>query len=156
MYEDNLRALEKLAASAKGNLRDRLGTIFHDQVDLIRPQRDTLGAIAARLLDAREPVSAFSKQTHAARERGVKAIEKALDGVAPDLRPLAANALWLMMLSSWLFYLSDEADGKRTHAMIDELLDTAVMLLPWFGTPFVKPMIDRIAAGFDKVGIKLT
>jgi hypothetical protein len=157
LYEDTLRRLEAVAKNTSGTLRDRLGAIFHGQLKAIRPQREILAPIAARLLDGRDPVSAFSRETHAARQRGVEAMDLALDGVSDDLRPLAANALWLMMLSMWLFYLTDESEGEtRTHGLVDELLDMAVMLLPWLGTPFIKPMLDRVSGGLERAGVRLT
>ena len=156
-YEDNVRDLEKLGERAEGTLRERLGVIFHGKLDGIRPQRKMLAAIVARLADPGDPLSAFSQQSRNVRERSVAVLERAIaDGVPAEIAPLAANALWLLMMSLLLVYINDDSPGeKRTHGLVDDALDMIVGMLPMLGTPVGKALCDRVTAALARADVSL-
>lgn len=155
-YEDHQRGMEQLAARATGTLRERLGAIFHGKLDSIRPQRKMLAAIVQRLVDPGDPLSAFSKQSHEVRERAIAVIEDVLDDVPAAVRPLAASALWLLMLSLMLVYINDDSPGEaRTHGLVDDALDMIVAMLPMLGTPMGKALAERVTAALARADISL-
>ena len=155
-YEDNQRDMEELAAHATGTVRERLGVIFHGKLETIRPHRKMLAAIVQRLVDPSDPLSAFSKQSHEVRRRAIGVIEAALGDVPADVRPLAAHALWLLMLAMMLVYINDDSPGEaRTHGLVDDGLDMVVAMLPMLGTPMGRTLVERVTAALGRADITL-
>ena len=156
-YEDNQRDMEELAARATGTVRERLGVIFHGKLETIRPHRKMLAAIVQRLVDPGDPLSAFSKQSHEVRQRAIGVIEGALGDVPADVRPLAAHALWLLMLAMMLVYINDDSPGEaRTHGLVDDGLDMVVAMLPMLGTPMGRALVERVTAALGRADITLS
>jgi AcrR family transcriptional regulator len=156
-YEDNLREMEALGERAEGTVRERLGGIFHGKLDGIRPQRKMLAAIVARLADPGDPLSAFSQQSRDVRQRSVAVLERAIAGDVPaEVAPLAANALWLLMMAMMLVYINDDSPGeKRTHGLVDDALDMIVGILPMLGTPLGQALCDRVTAALARADVSL-
>ncbi len=154
-YEDNQRDMEELAARATGTTREKLGVLFHGKLESIKPHRKMLAAIVQRLVDPGDPLSAFSAQSRLVRERAIAVIAQVLD-VPEDIRPLAAHALWLLMLALMLVYINDESPGeKRTHGLVDDALDMIVGILPLVATPMGKAMCDRVTKALARADINL-
>ena len=157
-YEDHQLQMEELAAAATGDLRARLGVIFHGKLESIRTHRKMLAAIVQRLVDPGDPLSAFSRQTRAVRARSIAVFDDVL-AEAPlpaPIRALAAHALWLFMLATLLVYIHDTSPGEaRTHGLVDEALDLAVPLLPLLATPVGRAFSDRIVAALARAGIEV-
>jgi AcrR family transcriptional regulator len=157
-YEDSHAHLEATLARATGTPRERLGTIFHERLAGVRSQRKMLAAIVGRLVDPGDPLSALSAQQRAVRERAIAVFAGALDGASlpPEVRSLAAHALWLMMMACLLLYVHDESPGQaRTHGLVDDVLDLIVPMLPLLATPMGRALIERITASLGRAGIKL-
>jgi AcrR family transcriptional regulator len=155
-YEDNQRDMEQVAAGATGTLRERLGVIFHGKLESISPHRKMLAAIVQRLVDPGDPLSAFSQQSRAVRERAIAVIREALVDVPADLVPLAAHALWLLMLAMMLVYINDDSPGEqRTHGLVDDALDMVVPMLPLLATPMGKAVVERVTAALSRADIVL-
>jgi AcrR family transcriptional regulator len=155
-YEDNQAAAEAIAERATGTLRERLGTIFHGKLETIRPQRKMLAAILPRLVDPGDPLSAFSQQSRAVRDRAVAVLTRALaDAKLPaDIAALAAHALWMLMLAMMLVYVHDPSPGEaRTHVLVDEALDLAVPLVPLLATPMGRAISGRVVQALGRAGI---
>ena len=155
-YEDNQAQMEALAARATGSVRDRLGAIFHGKLDSVRPHRKMLATIVQRLVDPGDPVSAFSRQSRAVRARAIAVLDEALAGTAlpPDMRALAAHALWLFMLATLLVYLHDATPGEaRTHGLVDDVLDLVLPLLPLLVTPIGRAYCGRIFTALARAGM---
>jgi len=159
-YEDNQRDMEELGARARpeDTLREKLGVIFHGKLEGIRPQRKMLAAIVARLADPGDPLSAFSQHSRDVRARSVAVIERAIAGSVPaEVAPLAANALWLLMMSLMLVYVNDDSPGeKRTHGLVDDALDMIVAMLPLLGTPPGRAIVERVTGALARADITLT
>jgi len=157
-YEDNQAEHEAVLAGATGSVRERLGAVFHSKLDSIQPHRVMLRSIIQHLVDPGDPLSAFSAQTRAVRERSLAVFARALDGsgLPADAVTLAANALWLLMLAGLLVYVNDDSpDGARTHGLVDDGLDLIVPLLPLLGSPAGRFVCDRMIAALDRAGISL-
>ena len=160
-YEDNQREIEEVAERterAGGTLRDRLGALLHAKLESIRPQRQMLGAIVARLVDPGDPLGAFSAQTRAVRERAVGVFARALasSGLPPTTVAVAAHALWLLQLAAMLVFLHDTSPrASRTHGLVDDGLDLLVPLLPLLATPAGAAISERVIASLGRAGIAL-
>jgi AcrR family transcriptional regulator len=150
-YEDNQDAVDAIAAAATGDVRARLGTVLHAKLSTIAPYRAMLASILPHLVDPRDPLSAFSAQTRAVRERAIASFGDALgDAVPPDVAPLAANALWLLSLALMLVFVGDDSpDQARTHRLADEALDLVTVLLPLLATPPGRALADRVRDMLD-------
>lgn len=155
-YEDNQEAYEALAADLTGTTREQLGALFHGKLETIRAQRRMLAAIVQRLVDPGDPLSAFSAQTRAVRDRALGVLERVLAGahVPADVVPLAARALWLLQMAMMLVYVNDDSeDQQRTHGLVDDALDMIVPMLPLLATPMGKAIADKVTAALGKAGL---
>jgi len=158
-YEQNQTTMEALAAGASGTLRDKLGVVLHGKLQSIHDQRHMLGTIVQRLIDPGDPLSAFSAQSRAVRERAIAVLEKPLrdEGLAPEVARVGAHALWLFMLAMMLVYINDDSPKqKRTHGLVDDALDMLVPMLPLLSTPMGAAIVARITSALDRAGIALT
>jgi AcrR family transcriptional regulator len=158
-YETNQAEMEAIAERATGTVRERLGTLFHGKLETIRPHRKMLAAIVQRLIDPGDPLSAFSQQSRAVRDRAVAVIERVVrDAGLPDREvQLVAYALWLLMLAMMLVYIGDDSPNEqRTHGLVDEGLDMLVPMLPLLATPMGRAMCERVLASLGRAGIAIT
>ncbi len=157
-YEANQDVMEKLAETATGTLRERLGTLLHGKLRSIHDQRHMLGTIVQRLIDPGDPLSAFSAQSRAVRERAIAIFEQPLRdaGLPAEVAHLGAYALWLFMLGMMLVYIKDDSPKqKRTHGLVDDALDMLVPLLPVLATPMGRSIVERITAALARADIAL-
>ncbi|MDB4960067.1 MAG: transcriptional regulator, TetR family [Myxococcales bacterium] len=155
-YDDNQADIEGRAEQMTGTVREKLGLLLHGKLETIRPQKKMLAAIVQRLVDPSDPVSAFSVQTRAVRDRAIALFARALDdaGVPPEVLPLAARAIWLLQMAMMLVYVNDESPGeKRTHGLVDEALDMIVPVLPLLATPIGRSLVERISGALGRAGI---
>jgi AcrR family transcriptional regulator len=155
-YEGNQAVMEKLAESATGTLRDKLGVIIHGKLRSIHDQRHMLGTIVQRLIDPGDPLSAFSAQSRAVRDRAIGIFEKPLrdEGLPAEVARVAAHALWMFMLAMMLVYIKDDSPKqKRTHGLVDDALDMLVPLLPMLSTPMGQGLVQRVVGALDRAGI---
>jgi AcrR family transcriptional regulator len=155
-YEENQAAVEELAQRATGTTRERLGALLHAKLETIRPQKKMLAAIVQRLVDPSDPVGAFSAQSRAVRDRAIAVLDDALDGdqLPPDVRALAARALWLFQMAAMLVFVNDDSPGEqRTHGLVDDALDMLVPLLPLLASPMGQALVGRVTAALSRAGI---
>ncbi|MCA9616430.1 MAG: helix-turn-helix transcriptional regulator, partial [Myxococcales bacterium] len=109
---------EKLALGRMAevtDLRERLGIAFHTKIDAVRKDRRLLIAVSRSLADPSDPLSAFSEESRAVRERAIGIFEAALDVpvVLPERRRLLATTLWGLHLASLAYLVRDESRGQR-------------------------------------------
>jgi AcrR family transcriptional regulator len=155
-YEANQAVMEKLAETATGTLREQLGTLLHGKLRSVHDQRHMLGTIVQRLIDPGDPLSAFSAQTRAVRDRAIAIFEKPLlvAGMPDEVARVAAHALWLFMMAMLLVYINDDSPRqKRTHGLVDDALDMLVPMLPLLATPMGKSIVERVVGALDRAGI---
>jgi len=155
-YEQNQVVMEELAAAATGTLREKLGVLLHGKLRSIHDQRHMLGTIVQRLIDPGDPLSAFSAQTRAVRDRAIAILEQPLrdEGLPEDIARVGAHALWLFMLAMMLVYIKDDSPKqKRTHGLVDDALDMLVPMLPLLATPMGQAMVQRVIGALDRAGI---
>jgi AcrR family transcriptional regulator len=157
-YEQNQRDAEAIAATATGNLRERLGAVMHGKLDTIGLHRMLLTSILPHLIDPGDPLSAFSAQTREVRDRAIAIFAAVLEGsdLPVPARSVAANLLWLLQLACMLVYVHDtSARCKRTHGLVDDGLDLLVPMLPLLATPAGRALCERVVSALDRAGIEL-
>jgi len=152
-YEANQEASDHLETT--GTLRERLGALFHGKLSTVRPQRAMLASILGHLVNPSDPLSAFSTQSRAVRERAIAQFTRALGTDVPAAQvPLVASTLWLLHLAAMLLYVSDDSpDQQRTHGLVEDGLDLLVPLLPFLATPMGAALTLRVNAALDRAGI---
>jgi AcrR family transcriptional regulator len=158
-YEANQAAAEAVAERATGSVKDRLGALLHGKLESIREHRNMLATIVQRLVDPGDPLSAFSKQTHAIRDRAITVFEKPLHDakLSSEQARLAAHALWLFQLGAMLLAVHDDSpDQERTHGLIDDGLDAIAPILPMLATPAGAKICDRVLFALQRAGIAIT
>ncbi|HEY4057656.1 MAG TPA: TetR family transcriptional regulator [Kofleriaceae bacterium] len=154
-YEDNQREMERVELPA-GSVRERLGALFHAKLVSLAPQKKLLASIVHRFIDPADAVSAFSTQSATVRTHAIALIDRAIadSSVPADLRPLAAQALWLMQMAMLLVFVRDDSPGeKNTHRFVDDALDLVVPLLPLLATPMGAQLAKRIVDALGRAGI---
>ena len=132
---------------------------MHGKLRSIHDQRHMLGTIVQRLVDPGDPLSAFSAQSRAVRDRAISILEKPLhdSGLPDEVVRVGAHALWLFMLAMLLLYIKDDsARQKRTHGLVDDALDMLVPMLPLLSTPMGRSIVDKITGALDRAGIALS
>ncbi|MGE0871611.1 MAG: TetR/AcrR family transcriptional regulator [Kofleriaceae bacterium] len=152
-YEATQDAEEAIAATATGTTHERLAAILHGKLSSIEPQRKMLASIIQHLVDPGDPLSAFSAQTRAVRDRSIAVFARVVEhaGLPADVVPLAANALWMMSLAILLVFVNDDSPGQsRTHGLVDDVIEIITPVLPLLATPLGRGVAQRITAALAR------
>jgi AcrR family transcriptional regulator len=139
---------------AKGTLRDKLGLVMHEKLDAVKRERKLLGAIVQRLADPSDPISAFAAETRAVREQSMALFSRALDGesLSAELKRLAVPALWMLHMGFMLYFIHDKsAEQKKTHQLVDDMLDLVVPLLHLGGAQTA--LVTQLATALTRAGL---
>src|SRR5215831_8261978 len=118
-YEEmqELRQQElETAVSENKTLKARLQAMFDVCFDQFQPNRRFLGALVRHAPDPDDPLSPFSKETRAIREKAISYFATALEAsdfkVPPDLKPHLPTLLWMYQMSLILFWIHDRSPGQ--------------------------------------------
>jgi len=142
----------KAAALPPGRWRDRFARALEWSLDVLRPHRVTLRALAPVMVgDTEEGV--FAERTAFSRERvqGVfrAAVVEAKDAPAPALAEALARLLYLVHLGVILWWLLDRSPGQRaTRALVGllaRMLPSAELALK---LPLVRGFVTQADALF--------
>ncbi|HEY4175720.1 MAG TPA: TetR/AcrR family transcriptional regulator [Kofleriaceae bacterium] len=155
-YEENQREIERVVLPEGRDVRARLGALFHAKLESLAPQKKMMASIVQRLIDPADQVSAFSTKSASVRAKAIALIDAALEGsvVPAVMRPMAAQALWLMQMAMLLVFVRDGSPGeKNTHRFVDDALDMVVPLLPLLATPMGTQLAQRIVDALSRAGI---
>ncbi|MGE0550380.1 MAG: TetR/AcrR family transcriptional regulator [Kofleriaceae bacterium] len=155
-YEATQDAEEATAAQATGTMSQRLAAILHGKLASIEPQRKMLASIVPHLVDPGDPLSAFSGQTRAVRDRSIGVFAKVIEdaGLPADVVPLAANALWMLSLAILLVFVNDDSAGQsRTHGLVDDMIEIITPVLPLLGTPIGRTVAERVTSALTRAHV---
>lgn len=125
--EENLPA----ALEGRRDLLERLRSVLRLKFGLLKPNRLFLGALVRAGLDPENPVSPFSAETGAMRERSIDVFRRALEGsdvrIPAELAAHLPRLLWLYYMGLVLFWLFDRSEGQRkTDRLVDRSLEAIV------------------------------
>ncbi len=131
------------------DFRERLGMLFQTKLDVIRDDRNLIGALLRYLGEPGHPLSVLGRQTWNIREDARELIVEAIadQEIPEDLRDLVVGCLWGLQMSSILYALYDYSpDLARTRRLTDGVLDIFVQLLGMASISALQPVLKPIRA----------
>lgn len=152
-YYDQVQRLhaEKVREAWKGNstLRERLSTLLHSKIDILKDDRRFLGALFRYTGDPAHPLSVFGKGSQTQRTQSLDLFREAISGpgFTDELRQLLPPLLWLAHLGMVLSLIYDESEGQqKTHKLVDAVLDLLVQAIELTNLPLVRSFIQPFQA----------
>ncbi|MET0405612.1 MAG: TetR/AcrR family transcriptional regulator [Cystobacter sp.] len=142
MQEEHERLMEA-AAVPGADLRTRLGTLLRTKLDLLHRDRKLLATLFGNLGDPSDPLSVFSQENAALRERSVKQFTGLFEerDAPRELRPVLGRALWLAHLGLFLFFIHDGSPKQaRTQKLVEALVDLTARGVPLLAHPLAAPV----------------
>lgn len=135
--------LEAMAGHKK--LKDRLRVVFEKRLELLVPNRKFCDALFKHAPDASDPLSPFSSETSAIRQRAMEHLRVALEDsevkVPADLNPHLPYLLWLFQMAIILFWIYDRSPRQeRTRKLMEKSLGLLVNLLRLSSIPLMRPL----------------
>jgi AcrR family transcriptional regulator len=140
---DLAQLLDAALTSGKG-LEARLHAVISTKLEYFAANRKLLGALSSHI-DPHHPLSPFSKETRAIRERDIDFLAQAIEGskvrIPEDLRAHLPQLLWLYQMGLMLFWVYDSSPRQnRTELLIDKTLSIVVRLIKFSGLPLMRPL----------------
>ena len=144
-YEEmqELRQQElEMAVSKNKTLKARLQAMFEVCFLQFQPNRRFLGALVRHAPDPDDPLSPFSTETRAIREKAISYFGRALEGsdlkVPPDLQAYLPTLLWMYQMSLILFWIHDRSpEQQRTLQLMEKSLGLVINLLKVSSLPLM-------------------
>ncbi len=126
-------------------LKDRIRVVLEKRFALLEPNRMFCDALFRHAPDSADPLSPFSEETRAIRERAFEHMQWAIEGgdvkVPADLAPHMPRLLWMYQMGLILFWLYDRSPQQaRTRKLMDKSLSLLVGLLRASSLPLMKPL----------------
>jgi hypothetical protein len=108
------------------------------------PNRKLLGALSAHI-DPQHPLSPFSEETRAIRERDIGFLAAAVEGakirIPDDLKMHLPRVLWLYQMGLLLFWVYDSSPSQtRTKQLFQKSLSIIVTLIKFSILPLMRPV----------------
>lgn len=144
MQEDSHEAIVQALTQHK-KLKDRIRCVLAKRLELLAPNRKFCAALFRHAPDGADPLSPFSDETHAIRERAIEHLRIAVEGgdlkVPADLKPRLPYLLWLYQMAMVMFWLYDRSPGQeRTQRLMDKSLTLMMNLLRISTLPLMRPL----------------
>lgn len=122
----------------------RLRGIITEKFDYFGPNRKLLGALSAHI-DPEHPLSPFSRETAAIREKDMSSFERAVSEskvkVPENIRPYLVRLLWLYQMGLLLFWVYDRSERQaKTKLLFEKTLKMLLILLRVVGIPLLRPL----------------
>lgn len=147
----------ELEMSVKRNktLKGRLQGMFEICFRQFEPNRPFLGALVRHAPDPRDPLSPFSSETRAIRDKAISHFRAAVEDsdikVPTDLKAYLPTLLWMYQMSLILFWIHDHSPGqRRTRQLMEKSLTLVTSLLKLSTLPLMgrirKTIIELIEA----------
>jgi len=127
------------------DLRERLGIAIRSKLDILKDDRNFLGALFRYAGEPNHPLSVFGKGTKSQRAHSIGIFRETLADVevSDELRQLLTWALWMMHLGAILFFIYDEsAEQRRTHALVNGVLDLVTQFLKLTSAPVIRTFLQ--------------
>jgi len=146
-YERAQRDLDPLLEEALANkhgLEERLRAVIDVKFRYFAPNRKLMGALSAHI-DPQHPLSPFSEETRAIRERDIGFLSSAVDGsktrIPDDLKMHLPRVLWLYQMGLLLFWVYDSSPAQtRTKQLFEKSLSIVVNLIKFSSLPLMRPV----------------
>lgn len=146
-YERAQRELDPLledALSKTQGLEERLRAVVDVKFNYFAPNRKLMGALSAHI-DPQHPLSPFSEETRAIRERDIAFLSAAVEGakvrIPDDLKMHLPRVLWLYQMGLLLFWVYDSSPAQtRTRQLFEKSLSIVVNLIKFSILPLMRPV----------------
>ncbi|MGA8273848.1 MAG: TetR/AcrR family transcriptional regulator [Candidatus Sulfotelmatobacter sp.] len=146
-YRRAQRELDSLledALSKTQGLEERLRAAIEVKFRYFAPNRKLLGALSAHI-DPQHPLSPFSEETRAIRERDIAFLSTAVDAsrvrIPDDLKIHLPRVLWLYQMGLLLFWVYDSSPAQiRTKKLFHKSLSIVVNLIKLSSLPLMRPL----------------
>lgn len=133
---------EQLAG--KEGLRERLASVVHVKLEILKDDRKFLGALFRYTGDPGHPLSLFGKGMKTEQEQSVEIFREALGGteLTEEWKELLPWGMWLAHLGMILFFLHDQSEGQRkSHNLVDHFVEMVAGLVEWTNLALVRPLL---------------
>jgi AcrR family transcriptional regulator len=146
--------LEDALAKTQGRgLEERLLAAIDVKFRYFAPNRKLLGALSAHI-DPQHPLSPFSGETRAIRERDIAFLAAAIEGskarIPGDLKTHLPRVLWLYQMGLMLYWVYDRSpDQRRTRELFHQSLSLVVNLIRFSALPLMRPVRKLATDLFD-------
>jgi AcrR family transcriptional regulator len=154
--QDLAPLLEDALSKTQGQgLEERLRAAIDVKFHYFAANRKLLGALSAHI-DPQHPLSPFSEQTRAIRERDIAFLSAALEGskarIPGDLKTYLPRLLWLYQMGLLLFWVYDRSlEQRRTRELFQKSLSIVVNLIRFSSLPLMRPVRKLATDLFDVV-----
>ncbi|HXB20399.1 MAG TPA: TetR family transcriptional regulator [Candidatus Solibacter sp.] len=133
------------AMQAHKKTKDRIRCVLQNRFELLEPNRKFCDALFRHAPDSQDPLSPFSEETRAIRERAIEHLRVAVEGgdtkVPSDLQGRLPYLLWLYQMGLILFWVYDRSPGqRRTQQLMEKSLGLIVNLIRISTLPLMKPL----------------
>jgi len=157
-YERSAQEMEPLLQTALDGaktLEQRIRALLEVKFTYFERNRPLLRALAGHT-DPQHPLSPFSEQNRAIRERDMGYFERALTdskiSLPPDLTPILPGMLWMYQMGLILFWIYDRSEKQQlTRALIDQSAGAVAGLIRIAALPLLRPVRKRVAALVETV-----
>jgi len=125
-------------------LEARLRGIITAKFDEFGPNRKLLGSLTAHT-DPEHPLSPFSDETAAIRERDIAFFERAVRDsqvkLPTNVAPYLPRLLWMYQMGLILFWVYDKSpEQERTKLLFEKTLKMLLVTLKIAGIPLLRPL----------------
>jgi len=146
-YERAQRDLDPLLEEALSKVRgleERLRAAIEVKFHYFVPNRKLMGALSAHI-DPQHPLSPFSEETRAIRERDIGFLAAAVEGsktrIPGDLKMHLPRVLWFYQMGLLLFWVYDSSPAQtRTKKLFQKSLSIVVNLIKFSSLPLMRPV----------------
>lgn len=147
-YEESQEALQGRIPEAMAKHKDlatRIRVVIQLRFEQFGPNRAMLGALFRNAADPHHPISPFSTQTKAIRDRAIAHFEEAIRGgevkIPKDLQAHLPQLLWMFQMGLILFWIYDRSKGQvRTWKLLDKSLPLLISALKLSKLPLMGPV----------------
>jgi AcrR family transcriptional regulator len=135
--------LEEILSRSR-TLETRLRGLIEQKFDYFAPNRKLLGALSAHT-DPEHPLSPFSPETAAIRDKDTSFFARAIDDskvkLPANIEPYLPRLLWLYQMGLILFWVYDRsAEQQRTKVLFEKTLKMLLLALRLAGIPLLRPL----------------
>jgi len=146
--EEMIPALDEALARGR-TLEQRVRGIIGVKLEHFGPNRPLLAALAAHS-DPHHPLSPFSPQTAAIRDRDISYFERAIADsqvrLPNTILPYVPRLLWLYQMGlMWFWVYDDSPDQARTRMLFEKTLGIVLLLVRLASLPLLRPLHRRVA-----------
>ncbi len=147
--QSEMSAQIETALDKSKTLEARLRAIISTKFECFAPNRTLLGALSSHA-DPEHPLSPFSEETAAIREKDIGFFSRAVadSGVKlpANIKPYLPRLLWMYQMGLILFWVYDHSkDQRRTMILYDKTLKMILVTIKLAGIPLLRPL-HRLAA----------